>query len=103
MLDQSPSQAEEPVRLSRVQRTKFDRWLFDHDVDNVSAARMLAVHALSIGRWRKRYDDPGRVIPPTKIIRAVETLTQGEVRFEDWDRPCDVAYVVTALEVEAVQ
>lgn len=103
MLDQSPSQTHEPGRPSRAQRTKFDRWLFDYDIDNVSAARMLDVHALSIGRWRKRYDDPGRVIPPTKIIRAVEALTQGVVRFEDWDRPCDVAYLTEAHEAEASQ
>lgn len=88
-----PAAAPQPAR-----RIKFDRWLFDYDIDNTEAAKQLDVHPLSIGRWRKKFDDPMRRIPPQKIIRAVEHLSDGVVRFEDWDRPCDVAYLTPASD-----
>lgn len=99
MLDNSPqltpnrAPPEQPAR-----RIKFDRWLFDYDIDNVAAAKHLDVHPLSIGRWRKKFDDPARRIPPIKIIRAVEQLSSGVVQFEDWDRPCEVAYLTPVAD-----
>ena len=76
-----------------VQRIKFDRWMFDHDVDNVTAADLLDAHPVSVGRWRKAFSDPARRIPPPDIIRKVHALTAGAVAPEDWYRPCGVNYL----------
>lgn len=78
--------------LRPVQRIKFDRWLFDFNIDNATAARLLNCHPLTIGRYRKLFDDPNRPKPNADFIRAVEQLTAGAVTFEDWFRPCDVTY-----------
>lgn len=82
--------------LPLAQRTKFDRWLFDRDIDNVRAAEMLDAHPVSVGRWRKRFDDPERRVPPRAKILDIETLTGGDVTLIDWYRPCGVVYVTPA-------
>lgn len=99
MLDNSPQAMPDcPPRPQPVQRTKFDRWLFDCDIDNVAAGKLLNAHPISVGRWRKRYDDPKRQVPPTRVIRDVVSLSDGVVQFEDWDRPCEVAYLTPAAD-----
>lgn len=72
---------------------KFDRWLWERDVDNVTAAQVLNVAPMSIGRWRKRFGDPDRRVPPPEKILEIERATDGEVQLLDWFRPCPVAYV----------
>lgn len=99
MLDNSPHATPDRTPLPQpVRRIKFDRWLFDCDIDNVAAGKLLDVHPISVGRWRKRFDDPKRPIPPAKIIRKVEQLSAGVVQFDDWDRPCEVAYLTSAAD-----
>jgi hypothetical protein len=83
----------EPVTPMPVQRVKFDRWLWERDIDNVVAAEMFDSHPMSIGRWRKRYDDPDRRVPPAEKVLEIERRTGGEVQLLDWFRPSVVAYV----------
>lgn len=79
--------------LQLAQRVKFDRWLFDRDIDNVAAAKFFDSHPVSIGRWRKRFDDPDRRVPPSGKIMEIAEKTGGEVGLPDWYRPCGVLYV----------
>jgi uncharacterized radical SAM superfamily Fe-S cluster-containing enzyme len=92
------SETEAQTRPVRVRRLKFDWWLFSAGMDNVEAARRLNCHPVTIGRYRKPFDDPSRPTPDAAFIRAAEQLTDGEVSFEDWFRPCDVAFVTEAVE-----
>jgi hypothetical protein len=89
----------EPPAAKPALRVKFDRWLFDFDIDNVEAGRLLNVHPLTIGRYRKRFDDPDRRVPDALFMKAVFELTRGVVEFEDWFRPCGVAYLSDAPAV----
>lgn len=84
----APTPARKPV-----QRTRFDRWLYDFDIDNKTAGQLLGVHPMTIGRYRKLFDDPARQVPTANFIRDVERVSGGLVRFEDWHRPCDVVYL----------
>lgn len=85
--------SEKPALMKPVQRIKFDRWAFDHGVDNVWLGAQLGAHPVSVGRWRKYYDHPARRLPPPDIIHKIDTLTAGAVRPEDWYRPCEVKYL----------
>lgn len=82
MLEKTP-----PSQLEQVQRTLFDRYLFDRDLDNQQAANLFGVHPITIGRWRKRFDDPERRVPPRRKVREIASLTAGVVGEIDWHRP----------------
>lgn len=93
----SPMTETSPIAgLKPAMRIKFDRWLFDLDIDNVGAGKLLNVHPLTIGRYRKRFDDPDRRVPDAMFMKAVAELTGGSVEFDDWFRPCEVTYVTVA-------
>lgn len=92
----SPMTDISPIRFERVRRVKFDRWLFDHGLDNVEAGRLFGAHPLTIGRWRRRFDDPARRVPPKGKIREIDEVTSGEVGLLDWYRPALVLYVEDA-------
>ncbi|MDP3853642.1 hypothetical protein [Phenylobacterium sp.] len=86
----------DPVALaahSPLQRIKFDRWMFDHGLDNIACAELLGAHPMSVGRWRKPYDDPARRIPHADMIHKITLISAGQVQPEDWYRACGVRYV----------
>lgn len=76
-----------------VQRVKFDVWLWFRDIDNIAASVMFDAAPMTIGRWRKRFDDPDRRVPTAEKIAEIEAKTAGDVGLQDWLRPCPVTYV----------
>lgn len=81
------------VQLKPVRRIKFDLWLFEVGLDNVGAGRLLDAHPLTVGRWRKQFDDDRRRVPPADKVRDIFRLSEGVVGLEDWHRPCGISYV----------
>lgn len=88
----APAKRLDPAALTPVQRVMFDRWLFDFDLDNVAAGQLFKVHAVTIARWRKRFDDDTRVIPSRAKIAEVAAVSRGIVQPGDWYRPSVATY-----------
>jgi hypothetical protein len=76
-------------RLRLVGRTPFDRWLWDRDVSNVEAARLLGRHPMTIARWRLPFSDDRRRTPDRNAVRDIISLTDGEIGRRHFDPPVD--------------
>lgn len=57
-----------------VQRSPFDRWLWERNINNVEAGRLLKRSAMTIGRWRAALSDPRRRIPDEESMRLIVTM-----------------------------
>ncbi len=70
-----------------VQRTPFDRWLWERDISNVAAGERLGRHEVTVARWRLPFSSEKRRIPDAAVIRDIEEWTQGEVGPADFYPP----------------
>lgn len=70
-----------------IERSPFDRWLWENNISNVEAGKRLGRHPLTIGRWRKPLSDPARRIPDQEGMKAISRMTGGELGPPDFYEP----------------
>ena len=62
-----------------VQRTPFDRWLWEQDIDNATAAADLGVVGETVRRYRLPFGHSGRRTPDPAMVEKIFAYTRGAI------------------------
>lgn len=74
----TPSPSPPPPRPT-LDRTPFDRWLWERGYTNIAAAEELSVIPETVRRWRLPFSDPLRRIPDEEAMERIFEFTAGEI------------------------
>ena len=62
-----------------IQRTPFDRWLWERDIDNAVAGQRIGVHAETVRKYRLPFGHRMRRVPAEATLTEIFAWTAGEI------------------------
>lgn len=76
-----------PAAPQAIQRTPFDRWLWERHVLNAEAGEALGVTGETVRRYRLPFGDQGRRIPDEELLEKIFAWTSGAITPADFYPP----------------